>query len=407
MAEHGHDLEFAGFPLAKFLDHAIGSGNAVYGVIRDNLKELVSLGIGALGLYKWWIHREVILHAELEKYIARSDANLAPATDAAIHSILRSGGQPALAPPTYARELRHLVAPGFFRRNLALRTTQRAVEASLAKSLKGLKNRINTTKRANEPLQRQRASIHLLSGCIDFRKSEGDARLNMKALREFRAVLATPGFTRDVRAKEMEAVQLLRLGDDELALAAFEQLHEFAGDLVDQRNRDLIQARSKRFRGLIHQSGSPRSLTAWNLLSPAQGALAQRAPHAPFEDWEALEQGDTLYAAAFVASLFNWPREKELLSEALSCYQLAAASNIRDRKERKALHSTALFGIARCNKSLAEKDYDLDFLFQPKPDANAALTPQPNIASLDGDGSAQPSAGVQSGANPAVSKQNG
>ena len=128
-----------------------------------------------------------------------------------------------------------------------------------------------------------------------------------QALREFQRALQCPTHRRDAEAKECEAFQFLRLGSLDQAEEAFEQLEDFARDIPDARKRDLFIARSKRFRAQILQtSAAAGALAALSIIgagrSPApSSALSLRQVHAPYQNWDAVEQAEIHFVAAYIA----------------------------------------------------------------------------------------------------------
>lgn len=311
------------------------------GFVRTNLKEIIAAASFAFGVWRWWVYRESILHRRLVEYINESDARLPGTSAAAVEAILRPGRTVSVPRPSFAHELNRILvqmgwAGGVIDRMLGETRIEQRSRWRLLRERRRLLNRHAVAVRAEKSLQAQMAHIHLISGAIAAAKArrsrnkQGAARYDEAALREFRAVLQVPGFQRNIAAMENVAFHLLRLGKLDLAFSAYEDLERFAADLPMARERDLVIARSMRYRGQICQivAGRAGSINAMNYLMPPQGDPNHRCAEVlmqawqPLEGWEAIEQAELFLLAATVRHLLGHVQiEAMYLEQATNAYR--------------------------------------------------------------------------------------
>lgn len=361
--------------LVGSLEAAFGERSSIRLFLSNYGEKLIAAASLAFGIYKWWVYREAILHKRLNEYITESDQRLSPSSLAVAEALLRPGRSPSLPYPQFARELRRiLITRGWSERVSAFSslTVEGQAHWRLDRNLRALKRRIITARKAMNSLQEQQAQIYLIAGAIaaaKARRSRNDTqsrRFETIALREFQKVLQQPGHQRDVIAKENEAFALLRLGSKPAALAAFEQLEEFAENLADTRTRDLTIARAKRFRAQIFQSAAPGGSAAADALMRGNvaifGALTLRAAHHPFHDWDAIEQGEMHYVTAYIAHKLGFVLiENQQLLAAQQVYEsLRHQLPTRRwfvRQDRRALREAASAGSRRVELALGSSEY--------------------------------------------------
>jgi len=342
------------------------------GFVRTNLKEIIAAASFAFGVWRWWVYREGILHRRLVEYINESDARLPGTSAAAVEAILRPGRTVSVPRPSFAHELNRILvqmgwAGGVIDRMLGGTRIEQRSRWRLLRERRRLLNRHAVAVRAEKSLQAQMAHIHLISGAIAAAKArrsrnkQGAARYDEAALREFRAVLQVPGFQRNIAAKENEAFHLLRLGKLDLAFSAYDDLERFAADLPMARERDLLIARSMRYRGQIYQivAGRAGSINAKDYLIPPQGDPNHRCAEVlmqacqPLEGWEAIEQAELFLLAATVLQLLGHvQREATYLEKATSAYRdvldkMPLRRSLLSRGNRL-LRREAKLGLRRC-----------------------------------------------------------
>jgi len=223
----------------------------------------------------------------------------------------------ALPQPAFALELQDILASTGWHSLTQFASVERQAERKLGRALRGIRKRQQIARAALQSLLEQQTQVHLLAGAIATsrarRKSDRHqaSRDDYAALREFRKVLQFPPHYRDTTAKECEAFQLLRLGKRTEAMQAYEDLENFSAALTELRQRDLTIARAKRFRAQILQSnaGDAGALAAWNLIAnnqDPQGAVRLRGQYGPFIEWEAIEQAEIHFVAAWVAHMLGF-----------------------------------------------------------------------------------------------------
>ena len=311
---HGYILRqaFAGFDA---LWNAAGGRITTF--FADHGEKLVAATSFAFAAYRWWIYRERILYKRLEEYISESDSRLEPTTSRMFEAILRPGRTPTLMQPAFALELGEIIEARGWRSVFGVKALERQTEKQLRRALIGIRKRERTVENAARSLQKQRAEVHMLKGAIAVSRARNTLRFALvgrndgQALREFQRALQCPTHRRDAEAKECEAFQFLRLGRLDLAEDAYEQLEDFARDIPDARKRYLITARSKRYRAQILQANAAAgALAALSIIGGGRNpdpssALAIRQIHAPYQNWDAIEQGEIHYVAAYIASRLN------------------------------------------------------------------------------------------------------
>lgn len=297
------------------------------GLLAQHGEKIVAAASFSFGVWRWWIYREHVLHKRLEEYIKESDERLGPTTTRMMDAILRPGRGVAVAQPAYALELNRVLEAGGWRQLFGLGPVEAQTERQLRRALVGLRNRQRTVANASRSLQRQRAEVHMLKGAIAASKARRLVQQKKagaqdgRALREFQSALQIATHCRDAEAKECEAFQLFRLGQHNLAETAYEEVEEYAREIEVERTRDLKTARAKRYRAQIWQATAPAgSMGALSLIGgtkdpDATSALQLRARYAPFQSWDAIEQAEMHYVAAYIAHRlgFTGIRAKQLV----------------------------------------------------------------------------------------------
>jgi hypothetical protein len=307
----------------EFLDTLWSSaGGQIADFLRDHGEKLIALLSFSFAVWRWWRYREGILHKRLEEYIRESDARLGPASDQTMEAILRPGRTAALPQPAFAVELRDILDTNGWGTFFRFSSVERHAERQFGRTLRRMRNRQRIARAATQSLHDQQARVHLLAGAVAAsraRRTTDSRRASLcdhAALREFQKVLQFPAHHRDVVAKECEAFQLLRLRKHAEAARAYLELEEFAGALPDQRQRDLVVARAKRFRAQIRQAKQTNggSLRAWTLIASIRNpecAVQLRARYGAYESWEAIEQAEIHFVSAWIASKLGYVVEEQ------------------------------------------------------------------------------------------------
>jgi hypothetical protein len=222
--------------------------------LREHGEKLIAIASFSFAVWRWLRYREGVLHKRLQDYIRESDVRLEPTAAQVREAILRPGRTAALPQPAFAIELRGILSVNGWRSFLRFSSIETQVERRLGHILKGINHREEIAREATRSLVKQRTQVRLLAGAINAARARREydyrvaLRLDRKALRQFREALQSPGHHRDVHAKECEAFQLLRIGERDRAYQAYIELQEYAQDILDQKTRNIVVARSKRFR---------------------------------------------------------------------------------------------------------------------------------------------------------------
>ena len=349
------------------------AGGQIIRFLREHGEKLVAIASFSFAVYRWWIYRERILHKRLEEYIRESDARLVPASAQTVEAILRPGRTAALPQPAFAMELRDILARTGWLSLVRLSSVERQAERKLASALRGIRRRQQIARAAEQSLLEQQAQVHLLAGAIAAsrarRKSDRAqaSRDDHAALREFRFTT----HDRDAVAKECEAFQLLRLGKRTETKQAYGDLEGIAVHLPDARERDLTMARAKRFHAQILQieAGDAGSLNAWALIANNNNLLCAvrlRGRYGDFVEWEAIEQAEIHFVAAWVAHMLGYVQEEPAhLSRAETWYG-GILAQLPKRAwlvpvAKKALREEAREGLRRVERAKAG-DYDKRWL---------------------------------------------
>jgi hypothetical protein len=374
LTNHSHAIRQTFELIDSLWDEA---GGQIIKFLKEHGEKLIAIASFSFGVWRWWIYRERILHKRLEEYIRESDARLGPASAQTVEAILRPGRTAVLPQPAFAIELQDILGRNGFSSPLGLSSVERRAERQLAGALRSIRNRQQIARAALESLLEQQTQVHLLAGAIATSRARRKPdrphawRDDHAALREFRMVLQFPTHDRDAIAKECEAFQLLRLGKRPEAWQAYVELENFAGTLPDQRQRDLTIARAKRFRAQILQAdaGDAGALAAWNLIANNQDpqcAVHLRGRYGDFIEWEAIEQAEIHFIAAWVAHMLGFGNEEPShLSRAETAYNDVLA-NLPRRPwlvsfAKKRLREEARAGLRRVHRAQADY-YDKDWL---------------------------------------------
>jgi hypothetical protein len=356
--------------------------NAAGGFFSKHGEKIVAALSFSFGAWRWWIYRERVLHKRLEEYIRESDERLGPTTSRMLEAILRPGRAVALPQPAYALELNDVLEGLGWRRFFGISPIGWQAERQLKRALKGVRLRERTVATAARSLQKQRAEVHMLRGALAVSKARSTSDDTLSggrdghALREFQRALQIDTHRRDAEAKECEAFQFLRLGQLDHALAAYEEMADFALAINDARKRDLLIARSKRYRAQLLQIRAPGGAAAALALigaGPAAqptSALRLRARHAPYVLWDAIEQAEVHFVAAYIAHrLGAGIIEPTQLALAHSQYSDVLAKAPRRlmfvRRSTRALRAEAMAGLERVTFGKIG-NYDGHWLGEPR-----------------------------------------
>lgn len=353
--------------LADFGISADGAVGQIFLFLRQHVDKIIALGISSFGVYKWWRYREQILHRRLAEYLGESDRRLAEGQSYVLEAMQRPGPGQAFKLPLFAEKaLLSVLRERNWDRTPVAANVLSSADWQLSGAMKSIEWKIQTAETTITSLRQQMATVHVLKGAIASavgqRTLVGAANPGASALFSFRSALRVPGHEQDMVARELEAHQLRKLGMYPQALGAYVELEGLAAGIAHERTRLLTVARTKRHRAEVLQLQasiqSPTgkifqgAMAANNLLSPAVpgSALAIRLPLAPFHDWDALEDGDTKYVAAFVAHNLNFVGMQTLrLEEALLAYESVLAPRVRlwNRRSTRQLRLRAQQGVAR------------------------------------------------------------
>jgi hypothetical protein len=377
-----------GFVLRETFVRLDALWNAAGGQITHFLSEHGEKIVAALsfsfGVWRWWIYRERVLHKRLEEYIRESDARLGPTTSRMMDAILRPGRGLAVAQPAFALELNDVLETHDWRSFFGISPVGRQAERQLRRAIVGIRKRERTVADAARSLQRQRAEAHMLKGAIEVSKARrmSDQRkagqYDGAALREFQRTLQIETHRRDAEAKECEAFQFLRLGQRDHAEAAYKQVEDFAADLVDTRQRDLMVARAKRYRAQIMQAKATRgAMGALMLIGGANSnnwsttSLGLRARYAPYLSWDAIEQAEAHYVTAWIAfRLDAGVREATQLDLSEALYKEILVKLPKRlfwlRRGTRILRAEAAAGLDRAKLARSVRKYDEKWLV-PQP----------------------------------------
>lgn len=191
------------------------------------------------------------------------------------------------------------------------------------------------------------------------------------ALREFRRVLRFSTHDEDAVAKECEAFQLLRLRNRPGALQAYLDLQKIAEKLTDKKRRDLTIARAKRFRAQILQgnAGVRGAVNAWVLIAGnahPECSVKLREPHSSFVDWDALEQAEIHYVAAWIAHMCGFVQEEPTHLTQMEATLKDLLASLPKRRwfvplAKRRLRGEAHAGLKRVARARTG-DYDKDWL---------------------------------------------
>jgi hypothetical protein len=352
------------------------AGGELISFLKEHGEKLVAIASFSFAVYRWWLYRERILHKRLEEYIRESDARLKPAVTQTAHAILRPGRTAALPQPAFAIELQDILVQSRWDSLLRFSSIERRAERKLGKALRGIRRRQQIARSASQSLTEQQVQVHLLSGAIAASRARRKSirpeawRDDYAALREFRKVLQFPTHDRDALAKECEAFQLLRLGNSHEAFQAYLDLQNIAESIGNQQERDLTIARAKRFRAQILQAGAAAGAgAAWTLIATQQdpeSSLGLRGRYGPYIEWDAIEQAEIHFVAAWIAHRLGFGiEEPSHLSKAETAYaevlaKLPKRAWLVPYAQRK-LREEANAGLKRIERAKAG-DYDTNWL---------------------------------------------
>lgn len=358
--------------------------------IRETFVENIQAIIGVLGfsfgVWRWWYFREKVLHKRLKKYLREQDQRLTDAQSYVVDALYRPGGKRFYAEPLFAvSPLRRVLRRKNWESVLNVKSIETGAERLLDKALRRIESRLEAADQQLRSYRKQQASAHILKGAIASARAPNKrfvasrTQLDTIALNEFRTALQVAGHERDARTKLFEAKQLRKLGYVNEAEEAFRIVEEFADadPELDQKSRDFIVAESKQGRASIQQAwsiarcqqqaqGTPAAPIANQL---ATGARGRRSQHAPFHNWDAIEQGDLHYLAAFIHNRRGAINlEPQQLDKAATEYHRVVNSIPRSRRLASAsarrLFDAASAGLDRVGRARSG-EYDESWLLPP------------------------------------------
>ena len=378
LIEHSHDVELAGYPVARLLETIFGSGNAVVGFATENFKEILSFSVGAFGIWKWWVYREAILHQRLSAFITESDARLAPTYRDVVRVVSRPDRRTKLRQPAYAYELARILKRNRWEPVLRMDGGTHFVERQLTNAIRSIDSRMEIAEKSLNSLRQQRAAAETINAAIAASRAARARdqvkanKLDQEALDAYRRVLQLPSHKIDVLAREGEALHLLRLGQFASAAEKYRQLEVLANDITDERQRAFTLSRTKVAQALILQAESPGgSWTAYELVTchNLNSSISVRMPFQPLHGWDAIEHAEIAYAGAFLAHKLKFVIiEAEHRAIAREHYQRVVDANsttaARLSNAGRQLRRAGLAGIARITRAENDREYDMATLFQ-------------------------------------------
>ncbi len=352
-------------------------------LFTQHVQAIIGLLGFSFGVWKWWRFHDRVLHKRLREYLGQQDRRLTEARSYTVEALHRPGVERKFAEPLFSiRPLRGVLRRKNWTALLGLTKLETSVERQLDKALRQLDNRLDAADRQLRTLRLQQASAHFLKGAIASARaghasSEGTARrLDLRSLDSFRAALQVPGHEADMEILEFEARQLLRLGYLTDADIRFQALLEPVFSIQEQRKRDLFHAMIKQQRALIAQAraNAQGSATAYQMLcqnNATDTAIKLRGGHAPFQDWEAIDQADLHYLSAFVCNKRGFTgQEATQLQSADSEYRRVlngrSSRNWLLSPANRRLRTAALKGLERvADAKKSPATYDETWLLPP------------------------------------------
>lgn len=301
--------------LAYFDSAWNSAGTTITGVVREHGEKIVAALSFCFAVWRYFRFREGVLYKRLIDYVRDSDERLQPASSQIREAILRPGRTATVPQPSFAIELREVFENSGWSSIFRTLNAERQFATRLDRAMLAIQKRERTVEYASRSLRKQRAQVHLLTGAVQAGRARAETdrdrarQFDDRALREFQMAREILGRERDLVSRECEAFQFMRLGQHNLAFEAFEQLESLATTLPACRLRDLTIARSKRFKAQILQNraGVAASQNAWSQIGSQNDAtcsLNLRRAHGPYAGWDAIEQAEIHYVAAYVASRF-------------------------------------------------------------------------------------------------------
>lgn len=392
------DNELPAGAIVAIVAHLGEKAAGIWGQVAAFFKEYGQTAVGlagfVFGLARWWRYREAILHKRLAKYLADNDERLLGGQRYVLEALRRpSPGQLFKDPLFVGPELRAVLRERNWDRSPIAYSVERSADLQLEKAGERVRKQLEIAKRSRSSLNEELATTYILRGAIAAsqarRSPQQSLEQNNLALLWFKTALLVPEHENNPTAKEYQAHALRKLGYYEQARLTYEELAaqlELQSPSKDEQRREnvLALARAKRYRAEAYQalafSAEPDgtrvfngTLNAFNLLNPATegSALKLRAPLAPFQSWDLLEQGDIHYFTAFVAHNlgFGQVRQTQLVAAQTAYQGVLAGLRVRwiwTPLAEKELRRLANEGEARVTRASNNGDYDTDWLIPSK-----------------------------------------
>lgn len=378
--------------IAAYLSEgASGALGKLAGFFREFGQTLIGLAGFIFGVMRWWRYREAILHKRLEKYLADNDARLSGGESYILKALRHPSPGQKFSDPLFAgSELRSVLREREWGRDGIAASVERSADLQLEKAGERARKRIELSRRSARSLNDELATTYILRGAIaasEARRTPQQAiEKNNLALLWFKTARLIPEHENNLAALEYQAHVQRRLGDFEGARDLYSELVTHAVNSPKSRSNELLVARAKRFEAETQQAISSTlnldgtrtfygSMLAFNLLSPKPAAgptaINLRAPLAPFEKWDLLEQADLHYFTAFVAHNLNFGGVRQSqLGAAKTAYQ-GVIAGLPTRwfwtpREEKELRKRAEAGLDRVQQAINGNVYDTDWLIPSK-----------------------------------------
>lgn len=366
---------------------ASGFIGAIALFVEHNAQAIFGAGGLAFGIWRWWRYREQILHRRLEEYLEESDARLKHGQQYVLDALQRPGpGQPFKLPLFASEALRSVLRERRWDHSQSAIQVASSADWQLSQAIEKIERQLRTADDNVTSLRQQFATAHILRGAIAAsvaRRIPSNANQdNNFALTEFRTVLQIPGHEADLTAKEFEAHQLRKLGHLNEALASYQEMERMASAVEDRRRQSILISRAKRYQAEMLQACSTQlsdsgeivlrgNGNAYALISKTQvrSALDLRKEFAPFQNWDAIEQGDINYVAALISSNLGFNLvEAQHLDDAETAYSSALGEmpqrRFWHRGASRRIHTTAMSGLAMVEKA-RRGIYDAAWLTPP------------------------------------------
>jgi hypothetical protein len=198
---------------------SVAKAKAAVVASRIDVKDIFSLIVASVGAYKWWNNREKVVFRRLHTILEEEDTRLRHARVDLLRTLHRPAPREHFSSPLYIEsELKSVLDRRGWKQILRRATQLTKVDRLLTTALDNIQQREKLLRPALAMYQHQRFSAFVIQGAIASARAERTSSMQVRSalratsIEKFQSARRVAGFTKDLDALEMLALQLMAQG---------------------------------------------------------------------------------------------------------------------------------------------------------------------------------------------------